>query len=215
MRASVVLVLLAALLAVPASASALSKPRWKSPRITYADRTTSSIDRAAVKRAVKWWNDAPGPVKLVRASSTRSANITFNTENRPGVGYDGIARYALDRTGTYVVFARLDLNDFYLREEDPEYVAEVTAHELGHALGLPHLSNNCSLMYPSGSVALRCPQTAGPRRPGAGRFYCGPTRADVRSLLARYGGKLGDWPGTICTGSPPEARLATLLRRHG
>ena len=68
-------------------------------------------------------------------------------------------------------------------------------------------------MFPSGSVATRCPDDAFRTDPGPGRFYCGPQRSDVRSLIARYGGSLGSWPGTICTGTPPPRARSTA--RHG
>jgi len=210
------LVFVILLLAVPASASALATPRWKSSTVTYADKSKGSLDRGAVKIAIKWWNDVPGPLKLVKAKSGRKANVTFYSVNTPGVAYDGLATWSTDRTGTFFRTARMDLNDFYLEREDPEYVAEVTAHELGHALGLPHLRDKCSLEYPSGSVATRCPKNAGPTKLGSGEYYCGPQRSDVKSLLARYPGSLGSWPGTICEGTPPSGeRSAARAARHG
>src|SRR3954464_9354366 len=98
------------LLVVPASASALSTPRWKSSTVTYTDKSKGSLDRGAVKTAVKWWNDAPGPVKLGKAKKGKSANLTFYSTNTKGVDYDGLARYATDRSGTYITIARMDLN---------------------------------------------------------------------------------------------------------
>src|SRR3954447_13809956 len=138
MRRILLLALAVALLA-PASASALSKPRWKSSTITYRDGSKGSLDQGAVRIAIKWWNDAPGPVKLVKVASGKKPNITFRSISTSGVDYDGLATYSTDSSGTFMRTARLDLNDFFLKREDAEYVAEVTAHELGHALGLPHL----------------------------------------------------------------------------
>jgi Matrixin len=216
MHRSIPLLALVLLFAVPASASALSKPRWKTSTITYRDTTKGSLDKGAVKTAVKWWNDVPGPVVFKKARSGAKANITFRSVNTSGVDYDGLANYYTDRTNTYIVTATLDLNDFFLKREGKEYVSEVTAHELGHAIGLPHLKDDCSLMYPSGSVATRCPTDAGPKKLGSDQFYCGPQRSDVSSLLSRYPGKLGTWPGTICTGTPPDrARSASRAPRHG
>src|SRR4051795_12009133 len=215
-RSIPLLALLLVLLAVPASASALSKPRWKSSTITYRDNSKGSLDKNAVKTAVKWWNDAPGPVVFKRAASGQKANVTFRSVNTKGVDYDGLANYYTDSSGTYIVTATLDLNDYFLKREDPEYVSEVTAHELGHAIGLPHLKDDCSLMFPSGSVATRCPGDAGTKTLGSGQFYCGPQRSDVSSLLSRYPGKLGSWPGSICTGTPPpRGRSTALAVRHG
>jgi hypothetical protein len=215
MRRIVFLALALALLA-PASASALSTPRWRSATITYRDGSKGSLDRGAVKIAIKWWNDAPGPVRLVKASSGKKPNVTFRSVSRSGVDWDGLTTWSTDSSGTYLRTARLDLNDFLLKQEDPEYVAEVTAHELGHALGLPHLQNDCSLMYPSGSVATRCPTDAGTKKLSRGRFYCGPQRSDVRALLDRYPGGIGSWPGTICNGTPPpRARSVAVAARHG
>jgi hypothetical protein len=204
MRRTVLLLLAVALVALvsPASASALATPRWKSSRITYRDATKSSIDRAALRAAVRWWNAVPGPLTFVKV--TGRANITVRTGSVPGADFDGEAFFETDASGTFLTTASVELNDDLLAGEDPEYVAEVAAHELGHAFGLPHLGDKCSLMYTDGSVATRCPRTAGPRSPGRSAFYCGPQRSDVRSLLARYPGSLGNWPGTICKGAPPR-----------
>ena len=215
MRRSMLVLPLAALLtlALGAQAFALAKPRWKSPVVTYRDNSKGTLDRNAVKIAIKWWNDAPaGPLYFKKAKSGQKANVTFYSVNTSGVDYDGLATYYTDKSGTYLTRARMDLNDYFLRTEDPEYVAEVTAHELGHAFGLPHLGDKCSLMYPSGSVATRCPTNAGPKL-GPGQFYCGPQKSDVQSAISRYGGSLGSWPGTICSGTPPSSRRGVVASR--
>ncbi len=207
-RWSVLLAALAAILSAPPPASAGKGLRWADTKVTYRDKSKGA-DREAVRLAIAWWNDAPGPFAFVRANGGDRADITIRSVSVRGVGWDGQAEWALDRRG-YIAAARLSLNDAFLSKDDPEYVAEVAAHELGHAVGLPHLTDDCSLMYPSGSVATRCPGGA-----GVGRFFCGPQRSDVKSLIARYGGKLGGWPGTKCSGKPPRsARAASVAASH-
>ena len=207
-RWALLLAALLTVLAAPAPASAGRGLRWADSTVTYRDKSKGA-DKKAVRVAIAWWNDAPGPFTFVRAAGGDRADITIRSVSVSGVGWDGLAEWATDSRG-YISAARLFLNDVYLSREDPEYVAEVTAHELGHAIGLPHLGDDCSLMYPSGSVATRCPGGA-----GSGRFFCGPQRSDVKSVIARYGGRLGAWRGTTCEGKPPPtARAASVPRSH-
>lgn len=197
---------LALALVAPASAPAATATglRWPSSTVTYRDK---SSERAAVATAVAWWNDAPSSFSFVRAARGARANVTVRSIDRPRTSWDGLARWRLSSRGR-IASARLDLNEAYLSRDSPEYVAEVAAHELGHAIGLPHLSDRCSLMYPNSSVATRCPSGAGP-----GRYFCGPQAADVRSLIARYGGSLAGWPGTSCAGPPPGRSAASARGR--
>lgn len=190
-------------LVVPAGAPAATGLRWPSPTVTYRDK---SSERTAVATAVAWWNAAPSAFSFVRAAKGARANVTVRSIDRPRTSWDGLARWRLSSRGR-IASARLDLNEAYLSRDSPEYVAEVAAHELGHAIGLPHLSDRCSLMYPNGSVATRCPSGAGP-----GRYFCGPQGADVRSLIARYGGSLAGWPPTSCPGAPPRSTAAARAR---
>lgn len=207
-RWTVLVAALLAILAVPSSASAGKGLRWADPTVTYRDKSKGD-DKKAVQVAIAWWNDAPGRFTFARATGGDRADVTIRSVAKRGVGWDGLAEYGVDRRG-YISSATLSLNDIFLSDQDPEYVAEVASHELGHAVGLPHLADDCSLMYPSGSVATRCPGGA-----GADRYFCGPQRSDVKSLIARYGGTLGGWRGTTCNGTPPpSARAASVAPGH-
>jgi hypothetical protein len=77
--------IIVAVLALTAAAPATARPtpRWSKAKVTYRDK---SDDRSAVATAVGWWNDAPGPVRLVKATKGKRARVTIRSVSRPGSG---------------------------------------------------------------------------------------------------------------------------------
>jgi predicted Zn-dependent protease len=163
--------------------------RWHHQPVRYRDLSGYP---AAVATAVTWWNGVPGRVRLLPAGR-RKADIVIRSRSLPRVTWDGEGFYPPD--------GRVLLNSDLVSTESPEEQAETIAHEIGHALGLPHSTLRCSLMSPEAApgdphCAFMAPPDAHP---------CGPQRSDVRELARLYGGTVGSWPGTFCPGATPPA----------
>lgn len=92
----------------------------------------------------------------------------------------------IDRSGSVLAWSEMpcgtygrlqqkyDTTEAWVIAEEPPRgsidIVRVVCHELGHALGLPHLSEPGQLMNPSYSARIRKPQSA-----------------DIREIVARYG----------------------------
>lgn len=137
--------------------------------------------------AVRWINATPARVRLVRAGRGRPANITIVRVRR---------RSPYSGWGQYPPGGQVLLNAYWLDRGWFTLVhrAETAAHEIIHALGVPHLTG-CSLMSGNGRgfEPRRCRRgiPAGVRR-------CGPQPRDASALIARYGGRLGRFRGFRC-----------------
>lgn len=182
--------------AAPAADAALLS--WKKQTITYRDKSPYGN---SVNQAVAWINAMPSPVQLRRASPGYQPDIMITAINKPWVGWAGVTQVGW--YGSRIMESRIQLNKFWYATNSPapepldaSERAQVTAHEILHAMGLPHPPNpGCSLMDPSQFVVDICDSA---KPPPEGKERCGPQRKDARALANRYGGKIGRFDGFFC-----------------
>ena len=120
-----------------------------------------------IGRAIAAWNDAQDLVTFVRSTT-------------PGATTVYLHRYSADDSmGGYTLGSDVWLNENYHPRSTwhSGYTrcmsAQITAHELGHAIGLPHSDSVTALMY------------GGPR-PGTRATCARPSQGDVAALAALY-----------------------------
>ena len=110
-----------------------------------------SLDAAADK-AVDDWNrvahEALGTAVFTRAQSKDAAHVLVEARPRDARGLMGFARIEVEADGTIALPVRVVVHEPVARGETSRetLLYQVLAHELGHALGLPHTVDPKSLM---------------------------------------------------------------------
>ncbi len=166
--------------------------RWGTKHVRVCDR---SGYRPVLSMAIDWWNRTPASVRLSQSCS--NPQIVVYRYSRDTPHKSGFAYYPPD--------GRTFLNHYWMGRMGRTQRADTVAHELGHALGLPHL-RGCAVMYGGPGFGSHCHESPG-------RSACGPQRHDARALIRLYGGRLGGFRGYSCgTPAPPEV-VATETRR--
>jgi matrixin len=173
MRTTLAALLLALVLVPNAGAYHLEGGRWPTSTIRYYNEVPAYA--WAVDTAAYAWNSSGAHVQFLK-SSRKNADVLL------GIRWFKIAGEArIQRVAGRIVGAKVGIRS----GQDRYVMALVTAHELGHVLGLDHDDSVCATMNSHLDVdhPERCPA------PPPGMWVCRLLRADdVRGAVSLYGG---------------------------
>lgn len=175
MRATLAALLLALVFVPAAGAYRLEGGRWPTTTIRYYNEVpayTWAVDTAAFA-----WNSSGAHVQFLK-SSRQNADVLI------GIRWFKVAGEArLQRFNGRIVGAKVGIQS----GQDRYTMALITAHELGHVLGLDHEDRVCATM--NTSIAQNHPKHCA--APPAGMWVCRLLRADdVRGAISLYGGRV-------------------------
>lgn len=169
------------------TSSRISTGKWKK-KITYRDYTARPN---MVRAAFKAWQNSVKGIKFVRKTSGK-ANIKIRAKNCPA-NTTPCAYYPKDG-GTVYMGTWWKVGGTQDNVYD-DLSQPLLIHEIGHALGLTHVSSGCSIMYHYVNDWRRaCSQQSW----AEGTWYCAPQLADAKRIARKYKVKVRPGVGT-CT----------------
>jgi hypothetical protein len=183
------------------SAEAYKKLNYKFPSrtITYHDGTGSRYKKE-VAAAAAAWNKSGVKVKWVKTSKSK-ARVPIRVSSK--IPAAGLAWYYGNGRG--LIELQPTLKKGQLTELAGRGVAtQVIVHEMGHVMGLDHVTNTCAIMQPV--LGSGCKQS-----PVIWQFRCRLLeKDDLRGGVALFGGKVGKVGPEFCDAVPAPRAVTGL-----
>ncbi|MBN1528787.1 MAG: matrixin family metalloprotease [Thermoleophilaceae bacterium] len=181
----------------PAAHAAFVRAPWRWPTRRIAYFNAARANAGAVRKAVRAWNGSGTRLRFVR-TSRRRARVVIRYWPSQACVPGGVTSTSFDQRSGRAVRAVVRIS-----RPDPLNAActhwaltLVTAHELGHALGLDHETRRCALMNPT--LANISPQLCRPSLP-PWQWRCRILeRDDVRGAVRVYGGRAKRRGRAVC-----------------
>jgi len=129
--------------------------RWSDSDIGNLTYTISGADADEVtawEGGAGAWNGAGTPARLAEVGYYQEWKVGLSTWYDGNTNTDGYASLIPSETANPYTAAFAYLNSFYMDQYIPDKRQSVSAHELGHVLGLAHRDDAAVLMHPITAV---------------------------------------------------------------
>jgi predicted Zn-dependent protease len=120
--------------------------KYASGNITYTYYGSGSYNLAALQGAQAWDNAGTNNVNLTWSNTVSTANIIFRQDDYGNLNWNArCANKPVHSSGTYTK-SDIDFNEHWMDSMTASQRQGVSAHEVGHALGLDHVTTTNQVM---------------------------------------------------------------------